>query len=175
MSKIVLRSLSILLGAFFIFLGALKLTPRLSKDLHKDLRTEYAKYSKAFPLAKQLDFKLPSKYYRRTVGATEVGCGLALAALPHRMAKNAANVALIVVKTLNAYSHWAINDEFARTAPTLVFLLMLGCRLVVDWQQARREKQEAAEATGKQAKVTASAAAAAAAVAETPAAVKKSQ
>ena len=171
MSKIVLRSLSILLGAFFIFLGALKLTPRLSKDLHKDLRTEYAKYSKAFPLAKQLDLKLPSKWYRRTVGATEVGCGVALAALPHRMAKNAANVVLIGVKSLNAYSHWAINDEFARTAPTLVFLLMLGCRLVVDWQQARRERQEAEEAAaaaGKQAKVTAGAE-------ETSAAVKKSQ
>ncbi len=46
MSKIVLKSLSVLLGAFFIFLGALKVTPRISKDLHKDLRTEYAKYAK---------------------------------------------------------------------------------------------------------------------------------
>ena len=58
MSKIVLKSLSVLLGAFFIFLGLLKITPKISKDLHKDLRTEYAKYSKAFPLAKQLDFKV---------------------------------------------------------------------------------------------------------------------
>ncbi len=46
MSKIVLKSLSVLLGAFFIFLGVLKVTPRISKDLHKDLRTEYAKYAK---------------------------------------------------------------------------------------------------------------------------------
>ena len=38
------------------------------------------------------------------------------------------------VKALNAYSHWAVEDAFERTAPTLVFLLMLGCRLVVDWQ-----------------------------------------
>ena len=49
----------------------------------------------------------------------------------------------MVVKALNAYSHWAVEDEFERTAPTLVFLLMLGCRLVVDWQVARREREEA--------------------------------
>lgn len=36
-SSIVLKSLSILLGVFFIFIGAMKITPYLSKDLHKDL------------------------------------------------------------------------------------------------------------------------------------------
>lgn len=34
---IVLRSLSILLGLFFIFVGTMKLTSYISKDLHKDL------------------------------------------------------------------------------------------------------------------------------------------
>ena len=87
MSKIVLKSLSILLGAFFIFLGALKVTPRISRDLHKDLRTEYAKYAKAFPLAKQLDFKVSSKWLRRGVGATEILAGLVLLAVPHRTTK----------------------------------------------------------------------------------------
>lgn len=36
-STIVLKSLSILLGLFFIFIGAMKLTPHLSKELHRDL------------------------------------------------------------------------------------------------------------------------------------------
>lgn len=36
-SSIVLKSLSILLGVFFIFVGAMKITPYISKDLHKDL------------------------------------------------------------------------------------------------------------------------------------------
>ena len=75
MSKIVLKSLSILLGSFFIFLGVLKITPKISRDLHKDLRTEYAKYAKVFPLAKFLDFKLPSKWYRRVVGGMEIVAG----------------------------------------------------------------------------------------------------
>ena len=61
---------------------------------------------------------------------------------------------LLGVKSLNAYSHWAINDEFERTAPTLVFLLMLGCRMVVDWQMVKRDKEEAEEAAKAGAKPT---------------------
>ncbi|KXJ80257.1 hypothetical protein RP20_CCG025869 [Aedes albopictus] len=37
MGSIVLKSLSILLGLFFIFIGLMKLTPHISKDLHRDL------------------------------------------------------------------------------------------------------------------------------------------
>lgn len=37
MGSIVLKSLSILLGLFFIFVGFIKISSVLSKDLHKDL------------------------------------------------------------------------------------------------------------------------------------------
>lgn len=36
-SSVVLKSLSILLGLFFLFVGIMKLTPHISKDLHRDL------------------------------------------------------------------------------------------------------------------------------------------
>lgn len=36
-SSIVLKSLSILLGLFFIFVGLMKIGPYLSKELHRDL------------------------------------------------------------------------------------------------------------------------------------------
>lgn len=36
-SSIVLKSLSILLGLFFIFIGTMKITPYISKELHRDL------------------------------------------------------------------------------------------------------------------------------------------
>ena len=42
-----------------------------------------------------------------------------------RWVKNIANLVLLGLKTLNVYSHWAINDEFERTAPSLVFFLLL--------------------------------------------------
>lgn len=37
MGSVVLKSLSVLLGIFFIFVGTMKLTSIISKDLHKDL------------------------------------------------------------------------------------------------------------------------------------------
>lgn len=37
MGSIVLKSLSVLLGIFFLFVGTLKISPVISKELHKDL------------------------------------------------------------------------------------------------------------------------------------------
>ena len=75
MSALVIRSLNLLLGIFFIFLGFLKMTPNIIRELHKDLRSEYAKYAKVFPFAKSLGYKVPSKWYRRGVGGVEIFCG----------------------------------------------------------------------------------------------------
>lgn len=36
-TSFVLKSLTVLLGIFFIFIGAMKLTPQISKELHRDL------------------------------------------------------------------------------------------------------------------------------------------
>lgn len=47
-------------------------------------RKEYVRYAKVFPLTETLDFKLPSKWYRRAVGGLEILFGLALAAIPSR-------------------------------------------------------------------------------------------
>ncbi|XP_065338475.1 novel acetylcholine receptor chaperone [Cloeon dipterum] len=139
MASIVLKSLSILLGLFFIFVGIMKITPKLSKDLHKDLRKEYVRYSKVFPLAQTLDFKVPSKWYRRVVGSLEVVCGLALTFIPFARVKQGANIILVVLMLMAVYSHYMVNDKFERIAPALVFFFMLVCRLVVDWQLRRKE------------------------------------
>ena len=75
MAALVIRSLNILLGIFFTFLGTLKITPSISRDLHKDLRQEYAKFAKVLPGAKLAGVKVPSKWYRRGVGTIEIVCG----------------------------------------------------------------------------------------------------
>merc|ERR1711983_764599 len=131
MTALVIRSLNILLGIFYIFLGLLKITPNIIRDLHKDLRSEYAKYAKVFPFAKSLGYKVPSKWYRRGVGGVEIFCGLVLLLIPNRK----------VTKVLNLYSHFAIEDLFERMAPTLVFFFMLVCRMVVDWQFVNSSQQ----------------------------------
>lgn len=145
MGSIVLKSLSVLLGVFFIFVGTMKLSSHISKDLHKDLRKEYVKYAKVFPLSEMLDFKVPSKWYRRTVGALEIACGLAMAFIPNHKIKNGANVGLLMLTLMAVYSHYMVNDKLERTAPALVFLFMLSGRLVVYWQLSRKEFEQTAE------------------------------
>ncbi|XP_020800065.1 transmembrane protein 35A [Drosophila serrata] len=145
-NTIVLKSLSVLLGLFFIFVGTLKLTPHISKDLYKDLRTEYVKYAKVFPLTALFGVKIPSKWYRRTVGILEIVCGLAMALIPYHKVKNAANVTLLVLMLLGIYQHWMVSDPFERSGPALVFTFMLGGRLVV-WYQTARLQDEAAATT----------------------------
>ena len=41
---------------------------------------------------------------------------------------------MMPAQVLNLYSHFAIDDQFERMAPSLVFFFMLVCRMVVDWQ-----------------------------------------
>ncbi|XP_023941924.1 novel acetylcholine receptor chaperone [Bicyclus anynana] len=147
MGSIVLKSLSILLGIFFIFVGITKLSPIISKELHKDLRKEYVRYAKVFPFSEMLDFKLPSKWYRRTVGGLEILFGLALATIPSHKIKNTANVGLVCLMILAAYSHVVVGDPFDRCAPALVFFFMLTGRLVVWYQTSRREELEKTAAT----------------------------
>merc|ERR1712117_500932 len=146
MTALVIRSLNILLGIFYIFLGLLKITPNIIRDLHKDLRSEYAKYAKVFPFAKSLGYKVPSKWYRRGGGGVEIFCGLVLLLIPNRKVKKVANIVLLLTKVLNLYSHFAIEDLFERMAPTLV------CRMVVDWQfdktLAAEKQAETAEVEG---------------------------
>ncbi|EDV38792.1 uncharacterized protein Dana_GF24822 [Drosophila ananassae] len=145
-NTIVLKSLSVLLGLFFIFVGTLKLTPHISKDLYKDLRTEYVKYAKVFPLTALFGLKVPSKWYRRTVGILEIVCGLAMALIPYHKVKNAANITLLVLMLLGIYQHWMVSDPFERSGPALVFTFMLGGRLVV-WYQTARLQDEMTTAT----------------------------
>ncbi|EDW80151.1 novel acetylcholine receptor chaperone [Drosophila tropicalis] len=149
-NTIVLKSLSVLLGLFFIFVGALKLTPHISKDLYKDLRTEYVKYAKVFPLTALFGLKVPSKWYRRTIGILEILCGLAMALIPYHKVKNAANITLLVLMVLGIYQHWMVSDPFERSGPALVFTFMLGGRLVV-WYQTARLTEELEAATQTQA------------------------
>ncbi|VVC92351.1 unnamed protein product [Leptidea sinapis] len=120
-------------------MGITKITPFISKELHKELRKEYVRYAKVFPLTETLDFKVPSKWYRRAIGSCEILFGFALAIIPHQRTKNAANIGLILLMLLAGYSHVMISDPFDRCAPTIVFFFMLCGRLVVWYQTHRRE------------------------------------
>ncbi|KYQ59341.1 Transmembrane protein 35 [Trachymyrmex zeteki] len=111
MGSVVLKSLSVLLGIFFVFVGTMKLTSHISKDLHKDLRKEYVKYAKVFPLSGTLDFKVPSKWYRRVVGSLEIICGLAMAIIPSRRCKKSTTFFHHNVLPFQCIKEIAVFDE----------------------------------------------------------------
>ncbi|EFA03684.2 Transmembrane protein 35-like Protein [Tribolium castaneum] len=104
-------------------------------------RKEYVKYAKVFPFSEALDFKIPSKWYRRTVGTLEIVCGIAMAFVPNHKVKNGANLCLLLLTLMAVYSHYMVADKLERTAPALVFLFMLSGRLVVYYQLTRREAE----------------------------------
>ncbi|XP_018579041.1 transmembrane protein 35A isoform X2 [Anoplophora glabripennis] len=107
------------------------------------VRKEYVKYAKVFPFSEALDFKIPSKWYRRAVGALEIICGIAMAFVPNHKIKNASNICLLILTLMAVYSHYMVADKLERTAPALVFLFMLSGRLVVYFQLQRREEEMA--------------------------------
>jgi len=50
------------------------------------------------------------------------------------------------------YNHWMVGDKFERLAPSLVFFFMLSCRMIVEYQIKRKEKQDRKTAAEKAAK-----------------------
>ncbi|CAL1292662.1 unnamed protein product [Larinioides sclopetarius] len=149
MGSIVLSTLSIFLGLFFILVGSMKISPTINKEMHREIRRNFVQYAKVFPLARTLGFKIPSKYFRMVVGWLEVVCGISLIFVPG-VVKLLANIILLVLMVGASYTHTIIEDKFERTAPSIVFALMLGCRLIVQWQVKRKERRALATKDTKQ-------------------------
>ncbi|XP_037081949.1 transmembrane protein 35A-like [Pollicipes pollicipes] len=144
MASLVLKTLSIFLGLFFIFVGLTKITPKINAELHRELKREFVKYSKVIPFLKFYNIKIHSKQYRSFVGGLEISCGTCLAFIPFKRMKQTANCLLLLMMLLTMYTHYAVGDRFERTAPSLVFLFMLVCRLIVDYQVHRPQRAGAA-------------------------------
>lgn len=140
MRSIVLITLSLFLGAFFVFVGTLKISQFVHREMHREIRRNFIQYAKVLPLNEKLiGFKVTPKVYRLAVGYLEILCGSLLIALPNDWRlKNASNLVLLASNLLTLYTHYKLNEKFERLAPWIVFSLMLICRLVVYWQVKRR-------------------------------------
>ena len=138
MKSIVLVTLSVFLGLFFLLIGSLKVTPAVNREMHREIRRNYVKYAKVFPIPSNFNIKISPKTYRLIVGWSEIVAGFTLAIIPGRI-KQLANWILLVLTVLGLYTHIMIKDKFERTAPSIVFILMLVCRLIVHVQVKRRE------------------------------------
>ena len=145
MGSIVLTTLSIFLGLFYVFVGILKVTPVVHHEMHREIRRNFLQYSKVFPLADHMKFKVDPKYYRLTYGILEILAGTILTLTPWNRIKLGSNILLIMTTLLTVYTQFQLQDRFERIAPSLVFILMLTCRIIVNYQVKRREAKEAEE------------------------------
>ncbi|XP_061193452.1 novel acetylcholine receptor chaperone-like [Saccostrea echinata] len=144
MASYVLKIISMTLGIFFIFIGTLKLTPSVNKELHKEMRKMYIRNAKVFPLVTWTKWKPNSHMYRKVIGGSEVVCGAILAFIPGPL-KEAANVLMILIASLDIYSHYALDEGLDKMSLSVVFFLLLMCRLIIHLQMKAREDEEAAQ------------------------------
>jgi len=140
MGSIALTVLSLTLGLFFILVGQFKVTPKFFPEVHEDMRREFGRVNKVFPLYQVTGWRPLAKNYRLFVGMAEIGCGSFLAIVPGR-SKQIANIILLILMLGAVYTHYILNDKFERMAPGLVFSLLLLTRLIIHRQVERGEKK----------------------------------
>jgi uncharacterized membrane protein YphA (DoxX/SURF4 family) len=110
-SSIVLTALSIFLGIFFIFVGSVKVSQKISREMHREIRRNFVQYSKVFPFANSMSVKVSPKYFRLAVGWTEVIAGFALVVIPG-FVKQIANFILFCITLGAVYFHYMVDDKF---------------------------------------------------------------
>ncbi|MEE6496512.1 hypothetical protein FKM82_002395 [Ascaphus truei] len=124
-------ALSVALGLFFVFMGTIKLTPRLSKDAYGEMKRAYKSYVKALPGLKKIG--ITSVVLRKTIGSLELACGIVLTLVPGRP-KDVANFLLLLLVLIVLFFHQLVGDPLKRYAHALVFGILLTCRLLVSRQ-----------------------------------------
>jgi uncharacterized membrane protein YphA (DoxX/SURF4 family) len=144
MGSIALTVLTLALGVFFIFVGQFKITSKFFPDVHEDMRREFGRVNKVFPLYEITGWRPFAKNYRLAVGITEAVCGAILLLIPGRL-KQLANMVLLVIMFGAVYTHYVLGDKFDRMAPGLVFGLLLLTRLIIHRQVTQREKGSSTE------------------------------
>lgn len=136
-----LTALSLLLGFFFVFIGIIKVTPSVNADIYRDMRQEYGRFNKVFPLYSLTGWRPLAKNYRLTVGLVEVISGAIMVLIPGPL-KDLANIFLLISMVFQFYTHYSLGDSFERMAPALIFGLLLMCRLIILLQVVKKEKKD---------------------------------
>jgi uncharacterized membrane protein YphA (DoxX/SURF4 family) len=78
MASLALHLLTVLLGVIFIFLGHIKLTSQFFPEYHAQIRNEFGKLNKEFPLYQVTGWRPYAKTYRIAVGVVEIFAGTLL-------------------------------------------------------------------------------------------------
>ena len=132
---------SITLGLFFVIVGALKMTPVISKDAYKEFVKQFRLYYKSTGFlinnfgSSKFQIKLGSTFLRKWTGYSELFSGLVFMILPERnyvckIVKTSATICLAVVMFFNTFFHYSSRYDnpklpnYSYSMP--LFLLLLG-------------------------------------------------
>ncbi|KAM9175606.1 transmembrane protein 35B isoform 1-T1 [Mergus octosetaceus] len=125
----VFAALRVLLGLFFLLAGAVKLTDRLSADVHRHMQAQFVRFAEVFPL-KDFGFAPEPDPYLAAVGWVEVVAGLLLAVGP-QLLQEISNFVLSIVMMGAIYTLLVLREPLAMCAPAtlcLGLLLLLNIR-----------------------------------------------
>ncbi|XP_004631406.1 transmembrane protein 35A-like [Octodon degus] len=131
---------SVALELFFVFMGTIKLTPRLSKDAYSEMKCAYKSYVRALPLLKKMSIN--SILLQKSIGALEVTCGIVFTLFPGHP-KDVANFCLLSLVLVVLFFHQLVGDPLKHYAHALVFGILLTCCLLIaqkpeDWSSEKK-------------------------------------
>ncbi|XP_078093930.1 transmembrane protein 35B-like [Mustelus asterias] len=136
---IVFVAVRVLLGVFFMVVGATKLTDRISPKLYAEAVDEFAKFVDVFPL-NDVGAKLEPMQYQIVVGWIEVIGGLLLA-FGTKALQEISNIILSIIMMGAIYFLLVSKKPLYKCIPAIVCLGLLLLLLYV-WRRDK-EKQKA--------------------------------
>lgn len=113
----------VLLGVFFLLVGAVKLTDHISAEMNQQLKQQFVQFAEVFPL-KDLGYKPDSTQYMLALGWIEVVTGLLLAFGP-QILQEISNFVLSVIMIGAIYTLLVLREPLAMCAPATVCLGLL--------------------------------------------------
>ncbi|XP_029427450.1 transmembrane protein 35B isoform X1 [Rhinatrema bivittatum] len=120
---LLVRVLRLGLGLFFLLTGAVKLSDRISAQLHLQMRAQFVQFADVFPL-KEFGYSPEPVQYLEVVGWTEAVAGVLLALGP-QLLQEISNFVLTVIMIGAIYTLLALKEPLAMCTPATVCLGLL--------------------------------------------------
>ncbi|XP_060703552.1 transmembrane protein 35B-like [Hemiscyllium ocellatum] len=129
----------VLLGLFFMLTGAIKLTDRISPELHAEAVDEFVKFAQVFPLIDE-GIEVDPMNYQKAVGWIELIGGFLLA-FGLKFMQEVSNIALSIVMMGAIHSLMVLKKPLYMCIPASVCLGLLLLLLYV-WRRDKGKQKE---------------------------------
>ncbi|KAM7536843.1 hypothetical protein Aperf_G00000080711 [Anoplocephala perfoliata] len=133
MSDVALKSISVIIGFFFVLFGVLKVVPLFSQDLFQEMRSMFERGARVFPLQRFTGWRPAADTIRRLHGAMEMVCGIVLM-VGCDNAADLANMILMMLLFFALYTCYALGEGLKEASHAIVLGLVLTCRFVIRLQ-----------------------------------------